>query len=185
MSEITTALEGYTALHSNFDKTRDYVSISHASDSVEQIIQNYFCGFEDSLEIRLRCYTGYKCERDLLARIGKTFGDRVKMCPEIFEYDGLVKGHPDFLFDELPADCKTVPLDEHLPNGRMPNRVFWQMQGYMLYLKKPKALVIYESKATGKIQDYWIHSNYNIQTQIKAKFDAVVKEIRARLLKSA
>jgi hypothetical protein len=185
MSEISIALEAYTATHSNFETSRNYVSISHAYDSAEQMISTYFNGFEDSLEIRLRCYTGYKCERDMLQRIGKVFGDRVKMCPEIYEYEGLVKGHPDFMLDEYPADCKTVPLDEHLPDGRMPNRVFWQMQGYMLYLQKEKSIVIYESKATGKIQDYTIHRNHNIQAQIKAKFDAVVKEIKARQLQSA
>lgn len=185
MSEITIALEGYTALHSKFETSRDYVSISHCYDSPEKMIDTFFNGFEDSLEIRLRCYTGYKCEADLLKRLGLVFGDRVKMCPAIYEYDGLVKGHPDFIFDGYPADCKSVPLDEHLPDGRLPNRVFWQMQGYMLYMKKEKALVIYESKATGRIKDYWVHANRTIQSQIKDKFDYVVNEIRSRQLKSA
>lgn len=185
MSEISIALESHTAQNSKFETSRDYVSISHCYDNVDQMVNTFIHGFEDSLDIRLRCYTGYKCESDLMRRIKAVFGDRIKTGIEISEYDGLVKGHPDFTFDAFPADCKKVPLDEHLPDGRIPNRVFWQMQGYMLYMAKPKALVVYESAATGKIRDYWIPSNQNIQSQISAKFDAVVKAIRSQQRKTA
>lgn len=179
MSDISIALEAYTAKNSSFETSRDYVSISHCYDSVEQMIQTYIHGFEDSLDIRLRCYTGYKCEHDMMNRIKATFGSRITQGGEISLYDGLVKGHPDFQFDAFPGDCKTVPLDEHLPDGRMPNRVFWQMQGYMLYMDKNKALVIYESKATGKIRDFWVPSNRTIQSQINDKFKAVVQAIKS------
>lgn len=190
MSEISQQLEEFTAANSQFETSRDYISISHCSDTVEQILQSHFGGFTDSLDIRLRCYNGYKTERDLIDRINKVYTTRIKTGIEVSAFGGLVKGHPDFTFDGFPADCKSIPLDEYLPfyNGnekKVPNKVYWQMQGYMLYLKQPKALVIYESRETGKIRDYWLRENPVIQSKIDMKFREVIDEISRRQLKTA
>lgn len=190
MSEIAKHLEEFTAANSQFETSRDYISISHCSDPIEKILVTHFNGFEDSLDIRLRCYNGYKTERDLIDRIKKVYTHRIKTGIEISEFGGLVKGHPDFTFDGFPADCKSLPLDEYLPfyngNGKkIPNKVYWQMQGYMFYMHQPKALVIYESRETGRIMDYWIRENTSIQNSIDMKFRAVIDEIQRRQLKTA
>lgn len=189
MSEIAKRLEEFTAANSSFETSRDYISISHCSDTVEQMVETYFSGFEDSLQIRLRCYKGYQIERDLVGRIKKVFTNRIQAGHEISEYGGLVKGHPDFLFDGLPADCKSVPNDEHLPfateGKRMPKKVYWQMQGYLFYMRKPKGLLIYEVRDTGKIMDYWVHANLEIGETIDRKFQMVIAEVQKRMKQSA
>ena len=127
-------------------------------------------GFEDSMKIRLRCYKGYQMERDLMERIFNIFPHRTGPAPEISLFDGAVKGHPDFLFDGYPADCKTVPLDEHLPaNGKVSRKIYWQMQAYMYGMHVDKALVIFESRETGRICDVWLNANRSIQQSIEAK----------------
>jgi len=157
--QITEAIEGYTALHSNFETSRDYISLSHCHLSVDEILQQYRNGFPDSLEIRLKCYKGYQMERDLLARIEKVFGpDRVKTGWEISAFDGKVKGHPDFKFMEYPADCKSVLMDE-------------------LYSDRIKALVIYESRQSGLLKSFWINANRSIQAEIDQKMKEVIRQL--------
>lgn len=189
MSDISKQLEAFTAANSSYELSRDYVSISHCGDSVEKQIETYFAGFIDSLEIRLRCYKGYQIEKDLVGRIKKVFTNRITTGFEISEFDGLVKGHPDFCFDDLPGDCKSVPNDEHLPFAKegkqIPRKVFWQMQGYLYYMKKPKGLLIYEVRDTGRIQDYWVYANPTIGETIHSNNKAIVAEIQKRQLKSA
>jgi hypothetical protein len=144
---------------------------------VDEIVDQIKNGFKDSPEIRLRCYKGYQMESDLKSRIKGAYPLSYSDGTEAVAFNGLVKGHPDFMFDNFPADCKTVAIDEHLPFNRVPRKVFWQMQGYMLYLNKPKSLVIYESRATGKLADFWISANLKIQEEIHDKFQQVINII--------
>jgi hypothetical protein len=189
MSEIAKLLEEFTAANSSFETSRNYLSISHCADPVEKQIETHFRGFEDSIAIRLRCYKGYQTERDLVGRIKKVFTDRVETGYEISVHGGLVKGHPDFLFDGLPADCKSVPNEEHLPfateSKQIPRKVYWQMQGYLFYMQKPKGLLVYEVRDTGKIMDYWVYANHSLGQTIDENFRKVISEIDNRSLKSA
>lgn len=176
-NDITKKLEAYTAANSNFETSRNYISMSHASSTVEEIINSWKNGFEDSLQIRLRCYKGYQMEKDLVGRIFNTFPNEVEKHPELTAFNGIVKGHPDFAFMKYPSDVKAVPLEEHLPGFKLPRRVYAQMQAYMFYGNKSKALVIYEARDSGKIQHYWIDANNKIQQEIDQKFRTVIKEL--------
>lgn len=177
MGQIATFLENYTCNISHFETSRDYISISHCGLSVDEIFEQHTQGFSDTPDIRLRCYKGYQMEADLKARIKGAFPTRYKDGVEVSAFGGKVKGHPDFMFDGFPSDCKSVPLDEHLPQGRVPRKVYWQMQGYMLYLNTSTSLVIYESRATGKLLDFWISANLKIQEEIHDKFTEVIRLI--------
>lgn len=177
MGQIASYLENYTCNISHFETSRDYISISHCGLSIEEILEQHSKGFTDGPDIRLRCYKGYQMEADLKARLKGAFPERYSEGVEVIAFDGKVKGHPDFMFDGFPGDCKTVAIDEHLPNGKLPRKVYWQMQGYMLYLNMSTALVIYESRSTGKLIDFWIHANLNIQEQIHDKFTEVIRLI--------
>jgi hypothetical protein len=176
MDSIAQALQQFTATISNFDTERDYVSMSHAGMDAQEIIRTIENGFEDSLSIRLRCYKGYQMERDLLERLKKLLTNRIVTPVELVAFDGIVKGHPDFLLDDYPGDCKTVPLEEYLPENsrRIPRKVFFQMQAYMLYARKDKAVVVYEARDTGAIRDYWLTANPTIMGAIDHKYRSEV-----------
>lgn len=47
MGNISIALEAYTAEHSKFEVSRNYISISHCYDPVDKIMGVYFDGFEE------------------------------------------------------------------------------------------------------------------------------------------
>lgn len=180
MNRISSTLEQFTASISKFETKRPYISLSNSIKSEEELLHDYFHGFTAGHEGLLKCYKGYQMEHDLKARIEKCFHGHVGPGGEISAFNGLVQGHPDFLFDGYPGDCKSVNLDEHLPvDGKLPRKVYWQMQGYMLYGKKDKALVIYESRQSGFIRDFWIVRNGPIQIEIDAKMRSVVSQIPA------
>lgn len=173
---ITKTLEQYTAQNSGFETSRHYVSLSNAASEPQQLIYDYFHGFTDGHLIRLRCYKGYQMERDLLQRMFQCLP--VALHPEITAHNDMVKGHPDYLYDkQYPGECKSVPLDAHLPEKLLPRKVYWQLQAYALYSNAPRAVAIYESRETGIIRDYWVDANPRIQTEIKTKYQFVVNEI--------
>lgn len=174
-------LEDYTASISKFETKRDYISLSHIAQPEEEIISQFLHGFTDSHEIRLRCYKGYQMERDFLERIQRVLGLNPMVELEVSAFDGLVQGHPDFEFMNSPGDCKSVPLDKHLPENKLPRKVYWQMQAYMKYLRSDRALVLYESRETGRIRDYWIRSNFSIQQEIEQKLKRVVEVVKRKM----
>ena len=51
------------------------------------------------------------------------------------------------------------------------------MQAYMKYSGKDKALVIFESRESGKLIDYWVRANWNIQNEIDEKLQQIVKAV--------
>jgi hypothetical protein len=175
---IGKALEDWTAANSGFETSRPRISLSNIFQEDNIIIGEYFKGFNDTHEGRLKCYKGYQMETDLLYRIKEVFQDKVQLRVEILDANGLIGGHPDFTFAGYPGDCKSVPLDAHLPeHGRLPRRVYWQLQAYMKYLYKPWAVAVYESRETGKIVDYWIRENKAVQLQITEKLKRIVNTI--------
>jgi hypothetical protein len=90
---------------------------------------------------------------------------------------GLWKGHVEIVLDDIPTDCKSVPLDEHLPQDRLPRRVYWQMQAYMLYGNWATGMIIYESRESGIIRDYLVAPNGSIQRQIEEKRKRIESQI--------
>lgn len=168
----------HTAENSHFDTSRDYISLSQIVLKEEDLIGQSKNGWEDSMDNRLRCYKGYQMEKDLLVRIATVFGERVKTPVEIIAFGGLAKGHPDFTFDEYPADCKSVLMDEWLPKDHiLPKRIYWQMQAYMKYSGKDRALTIFESRESGKLVDIWVRPNLTIQAAIDLKITNVIKAL--------
>ncbi len=183
MTTISQFVEQYTASISNFQTKRNYVSMSHAVENADTLLNQYYNGFADSLDIRLRCYKGYQWERDLMERLAKTFPQSVYYDPkqeiELTAFDGLVKGHLEASFDDYPLDGKTVPLDEHLPkDGKVSRRIYWQLNAYMLYSHKEKALAVFESRESGHLRDFWIRENKSIQSAINDKFTLVTSAIK-------
>lgn len=182
MSYIANVLEEYTVLHSNFETSRNYISMSHAASTLEEIVNDFKKGFQDTPQIRLRCYKGYQVERDMMQRINACFPNQVTDGGELVAFDGRVKGHPDFTFEGYPADIKSLPSEEHLPfvneGKKISRKIFWQMQAYMLYARKEKALLIYEARDTGRIMDYWVKEQRSIQHEIDKKFSAAIAQLQ-------
>lgn len=177
--DISRELETWTIANSKYEDKRDYIGLSQASLSEEEIIRNYMAGFPEIDDTaKLRCYKGYQGEADLLRRLKIVYGDRVQIpAQEISAFDGKVLGHPDFDFEDDPADCKSVPMDAHIPTGKLPRKVFMQAQGSMWFKKKRRALVIYESRESGIIRHFWVYPIEPVQREIEAKYRNVVKTI--------
>lgn len=175
--KINAKIVNYTARNSRYETSRSYVSLSNIYLSVEDLINQYKNGFADSIPIRLKCYKGYQMEDDILNRLGSIFGD-LKTDIEINIHHGLIQGHPDFSLYDHPGDCKSVLKDDWIPKpGKLPRKVYWQMQGYMLYLKKKKSLVIYESRENGYLKTFLVYENHRIQSEISMKINEIINEL--------
>lgn len=184
MTELTEQLIKFTLENSNFETNRDYISLSHISLPIEDLIKQYNEGFEDSEAIRLKCYKGYQMEKDLIRRLRQIFFEDIQTGVEIQVVDGLFKGHPDFLYCGEPWDCKSVFRDDWLPQtNKLPRRAFWQMQAYLLYLPAENGGFIYESRESGLIREYVVKPNVSIQNEIKDKVNLISQQVKSGRIK--
>lgn len=183
-TDISKELEAWTCANCGLEKTRDYIGLSQASLSEEEIISNYMAGFpEGDPLLRLRWYKGLQMEPDLLRRLKIVFGDRIRIpATEISVFDGKVLGHPDFDFDDDPGDCKSVPLDAHIPTGKLPRKVYLQAQASMWFGRKKRALVIYESRESGIIRHFWVYPIEALGREIYQKYYNVVEKIFGKVV---
>jgi hypothetical protein len=172
-----TQIEEFTASISGFEPRRKYIGLSNVHLDVGALVDLYNHGSKSDHLGLLKCYKGYQMEKDLLERLKKLYGYKIST-RDIVVHGGLVQGHPDFWYDQdIPGDCKSVLLDAHLPEDKLPRKVFWQLQGYMLYSNTVKALAIYESRESGRIRHKWINRNEAICREIKTKIDSVLELI--------
>ncbi len=161
---------------SHFETRRDYISLSQIYQDVETLLRQYREGFEDSESIRMKCRLGYWMEQGMMERLLTI--DGVTKHPEIIVpgCNNLIKGHPDFLYNECPGDCKSFPLDEYLPQpNNIPHRIYWQMQGYMLYSNTRFSYILSESRQSGIFSVISVRANPRIQENIQNKVDQLKK----------
>ena len=180
MSYITTALVKHTCENSHFETTRDYISLSKIYSPIDELIADYKQGFTANEQTKLKCYKGYQMEADLMRRLKLIFPNDISGEMEISIEGGLIKGHPDFLFNGDPGDCKSVLRDDWLPVNyfKIPHRIMWQIQAYMLYSKSERGYLIFESRESGLIKDFMILPDKGIMNMIEGKVHEIIKILK-------
>jgi len=182
--QIETALIKYTCEHSKFDIQRPYIGLSKIVESAEEIVSQMNFGKSVNTQGLLKCYKGYQMERDIIERLRAIYGDKLTTGITYTGYNDLVAGHPDCEIDGYPADIKSVAKEEFFPEEKFPSRVFWQMQGYMLFAGKNKSYLIYEARDTGAIRVYMVEANRTVQIQIKEKIEKIILLLRRQNAKN-
>lgn len=172
-------LIAHTVANSQYDSHRGYLGMSQIIADEAEILKKFRSETPATQEHQLKCYKGYQMEADLVKRCKQIWGDKITTGKELSAYNGMVKGNPDFFLNNKPCDCKSVLLDSHIPEpNKLPKRVYWQMQAYMLYAKENLSFVIYESRESGKLSVIAVRQNRHIQAEIELKFQRLVKAIR-------
>lgn len=158
----------------------DYIGLSRIGACSRQIVTEYFGGREMSEAELLKRHNNYRVELDIKKRLMDQFGDDVKFGAYVSGYNGLVKGHPHFWFCGMPGYIKSVVLDKWLPQKRLPRRVQYQMQGYMHYSQTALALVIYESRESGRIEVYCVEMDREMGDEIDRKVAYLIDCVNER-----
>lgn len=168
-----------TLENSGFETKRSYISLSHIMNDVDTLIRQYEQGYSDSEETRIRCRMGYWMEKGMMERLSKIEGIEPGGEIVVPESNGLIMGHPDFKYEGCPGDCKSFPLDEHLPETKnIPKRIYWQMNAYMLYSNSPVSYLVCESRQSGKMIVLRVIANAYVQELIKNKVAEILKRIK-------
>lgn len=153
---------------------------------VEQILERYRNGYNPDADQKLKLFQGTQSERGMRGRLeivckklGLEWGE-----PRVLSaYGGRLTGHTDGDIDgETVVEIKTVPDVEILhrmkSDGRVPFKVFSQVNAYMLWGPFKRALVIYETRNEGFLWLVEVLPNNRVQAELQAKVESVLAQIK-------
>ena len=182
------AIENFTKSISGFDEKREYLGLSLAAKTPEEIASAFIDGYYANHKETLKCYKGYQMEKDLIRRLQIIYPNSVSTEDLTIKTGILVEsnpsligeGHPDYWFEGYPGEIKSVLKDSWLPDHRIPTKHYWQMQAYMLYSGKEKGVLVYESRESGLIRVKIFNSEERTQNTIHQKYIDAAKLITER-----
>lgn len=177
-SQLQADLVDWSVKNSGYEDHRQYIGLSGIGDC-ERVIYDRVRngGRAQPVAEHLKTRVSYELEEDLVRRLdamGVYYpGETISL------HGGLVQGHTDGVIKPSALlEIKTVQREEWLPKDyRLPNRVYWQVQGYMTFLKRSIAFVVYLARDTGAICVVAVKYNPGIGRQVREKVERIVKAV--------
>jgi hypothetical protein len=150
---------------------------------VEEILERY----HPDAEQKLKLFQGTQSEIGMRGRLeivckklALAWGE-----PRVLSaYGGRLTGHTDGDIDsDTVVEIKTVPNAEIISrmksDGKVPFKVFSQVNAYMLWGPYKRALVIYETRNEGRLWLVEVLPNNRVQAELQAKAESVLAQIAA------
>lgn len=143
---------------------------------IEELLKRYQEGHIVDDKTKLKLFQGTHAEIGVRNRLRcLAFANMWKYEPptEISAFEGRLTGHIDGVLGGHLIEIKTVPsasaLEDIRTTNRVPNKVFWQVNAYMLWGRYPDCYVIYETRAEGEICIVEVRPNRRIQEEMREK----------------
>jgi len=174
-NDLKDALMNWTVLNSGH-QNREYIGLSGIGDCEQVIYDRVRRPEKPSVDEHLKFKVGYEFEALVIERLKAL---RVYQPSEVISlYDGLVQGHTDGRINADVLEIKSVPSQRFLPvDGKLPHRVFWQIQAYMHFLQRRWCQVIYIARDTGQICTVGIRYREEIGQEIEVKAGRLVRAV--------
>lgn len=179
---LETRLVNYTIHHARVANRDLYIGLSRIGECPRQ---NYFLYFTHGLGQRtesemMKFYIGYASEDDVVLRL-QALGEYHPGI-HISMFDGMVQGHTDGSFDGRLVEIKSIPDEAYLPkDGKLPQRVWWQVQAYLRYTAFTEAYVIYLARDTGRLRVYEVGEDKEMGRRINNRVHALIRAIDNRV----
>lgn len=175
-----------TAAQSGHEQRKGQLSMSWLWMNDEEIVRRIQAGCTATQTEKQKLYLGTLCERGIRERLEalcKSADWHYREGGLITAYDGKLTGHPDCFINDTLIEIKTLQCIEHLDSlkvkGRVPFKVYAQMNAYMLWGKYEQGICLYEERATGAQWLTEIHPSRKVQDELKAKAEKILSAVGA------
>ncbi len=180
-NELHKLLDEETYRQCGHEERKGQLSMSWLHLPEEEIIDKVLNGCAMDDRSKLKLYQGTYAERGIRERLSSLLNSTSLLCTQpkvLTAYDGRLTGHTDGSIDDALVEIKSVPdeyaLAQTRSKGKLPFKVFCQINAYMLWGKYKRAFVIYESREEGL---HWVSEHYpnnNCQRDLIAKVETVL-----------
>ena len=175
-ADLQSQLITYSADTCGHLESRGYIGLSGIGDCARVTYDRYTQGKPAPLCDRLKFKLSNELEAALIARITDlgVYGPR----REIVLHGGLVQGHTDGELDGDLLEIKTLACEKYIPTaGKIPTRIYWQVQAYLRYGPYRLAHLLYLARDTGAIVVLPVVPNRYTQDAIARTIDLLVNAV--------
>jgi len=168
------------------EERKGQLSMSWLSLPVEEIVQRVKNGHHEGLEKKLKFYQGTRAEEGMRTRLkavlafspGQAIGEWKE--PRLLTaYEGRLTGHTDGAIGDTVVEIKTIPdrraMEEMQHRGKLPFKVYAQVQSYIFWGRFRDGLVIYETRVEGEQSLVPVMPNRHVQEELRQKAEQVIK----------
>lgn len=166
------------------EERKGQLSMSWLSLPTEEILKRVRNGCAQSDESKLLLYQGTHSEKGMRERLDALCLSRhlPLYAPRVISaFGGRLTGHTDGSIENTVIEIKTVPdgkiLREMASRGRVPFKVYSQVNAYMLWGEYRDALVIYEARGDGALWVTHVTPNKDLQKELDSKVRDVLRQI--------
>ncbi|HOT98899.1 MAG TPA: hypothetical protein PKZ83_17385 [bacterium] len=136
-----------------FDNTK-FLDMSRLGECPRKLTWEMLHGVNPGDDLKMRLFKIHQAEEDLQQRLTRVLSPEYTGTRPIQAMKGRVVGFTSGEFRGMLIKIKSVPDDDALPNGRAPNNHYWMAQALMHFGHFANCILIYESRATGRIRTY-------------------------------
>ena len=180
--EIRNRLIDHTQKHCGHEEVRQNLDMGRLGECPRKIAWEMLHGCRVTGEIKLRLYKGAQMASDIEGRLRDIFGNQYGQPELLTALDGRLWGRTKGRIGDVLIEVKSVPGDEGLPDGRAPNNHYWQTQSLMHFGGFPACVLIYESRASGRIRTYDHTYSREIGTRCETKARRILGAVERRRL---
>lgn len=173
--ELEQQLLNWTMANSGAEH-RDYLGMSQIGHCPRKLYDQLRQGREWTQQSHLYCYQGYLHERDILARLAALDAGKLGPPQAFSDFGGRFQGHSDGSWAGHLLEIKST-IDWELPNGRVSQWHYWQVQTYMRYGGFARALMIYVARDTGRLRVLAIPRNEKIGELARLKAGEILEAV--------
>jgi len=151
-----------------FEK-RLYLDISRLGECPRKLAWEMLYSGSPGEDIKLRLFVAQLMESNLVSRLVKLFGSTYVLPKPIYAMMGKLLGYTSGEFGKILVTIKSIPNDDALPDGRASNNHYWMTQALMHFGHYTRCIIIYESRASGRIRTYDITYSPSIGEECEKK----------------
>jgi len=164
-----------------FDSTR-YLNMCRLGECPRKLAHEMLADLEPNDDLKIRLWKTQQAEIELHMRLEQILGNKYTGPEPIQGIDGSVLGYTDGECEGILLKFKSVPDDEALPNGRAPNNHYWMTQALMHFGRFKKCIIIYESRASGRLRTYEYNYSPDMGKECEKKAKRILSAVKQHKL---
>ncbi len=161
---------------------RLHLDISRLGECPRKLAWEMLYSVAPNDDLTMRLHIAQLMESNLVHRIATILDGSFGMPKPLYAMAGKLLGYTSGEVGNTLIKIKSVPSDEAMPDRRAPNNHYWQTQALMHFGPYEDCIIIYESRASGRIRTYGFYYSNEIGQSCEAKAILVLSAVRNRTL---
>jgi hypothetical protein len=176
--EVRTKLLSHTQECCRLFDNHLYLDMARLGECPRKLAWEMLYSLAPGEDIKMRLHAAQRMELNMAHRLAAIFDHDYILPKPIHGPMTKLLGYTSGEIGETLIKIKSVPNDDALPNGRAPNNHYWMTQALMHFGHFTSCIMIYESRASGRIRTYEHSYSPSIGKECEKKAELILAAVK-------